>query len=411
MKPFLSILIPTRNRAAYLKYAIQSAINIRAEDIEIIVSENHSSDSSLEVCNSFSDPRLKVIRPSSPVPMHENWEFLLKEARGEWVTFVGDDDAVMPHCVDHLRYLCKKYPQAEAILSPKAYYFWDGCQEVYGDSTVNISIKAGEKWRDSKKELKRCLNGVNDYRNLPEMYSGGFQRRTLINRVFRAQNGLYFRSVTPDAYSALMSVIFTYQFLETGVPMVWVGTSPHRNLESDQFSHKDRKADFWGMHSEDSLTINRSLGDLEQFTFPLVFFEAYISAFPLTSYSELSLEKVRSLFLDAVKEFRRHGNEAAVEKLASNLGFSIPSSRDLGSTVTRLCDYFFRRVGRIFRLAKGYALAKIGREAFAPIYSYRSTSQQTHPDILSCDSLISEGYEQWLKKNRIQQTKGSRAEI
>ena len=390
MNPFLSILIPTRNRAAYLKYAIQSAVNLRAQDIEIVVSENHSSDNSLEVCSSFDDARLRIIRPSSPLPMHENWELLLQEARGDWITFVGDDDAVMPHCVDHLRYICGKHPQAEAILSPKAYYFWDGCQEVYGAATASFSFKTGEQWRDSKKQLNRCLKGKEDYRNLPQMYSGGFQRRTLVNRVLRAQNGLYFRSVTPDAYSALMAAIFTYRYLEIGIPMVWGGTSPHRELKSGQLSHKDRKADFWGLHSEDSLTINRNLGNLEYFTIPLVFFEAYISAFPLTPYSELSIEKVRSLYLDAVRKFRKNGNEEAISKLAYDLGFVIPSRNLFHYILDILNSLVTGWATRVFFHAKGYLLKLIGKEPFTPVINYRSESRQAHPNILACDSLLSE---------------------
>lgn len=391
MPPFLSILIPTRNRAAYLKYAIQSALNIPADDIEIIVSENFSSDNSLEVCNSFSDPRLKVIRPESPLPMHENWELLLRESRGEWVTFVGDDDAVMKHCVSHLKYLCDKYPRAEAVVSSKAYYFWDGTQKAYGGQSASFIFTLGAVWRDSKKQLQQCLDGILDYRSLPQMYSGGFQRRSLINRIFRAQNGQYFRSVTPDAYSALMAGIFTYRYLETGVPMVWGGTSPHRALQSVQDSHKDRKKDFFGMHCEESLTLNKTLGDFEFFTMPLVFYESYISAFPLTPYSELSMDRVRSFYLGAVIKFRTEGNEVAIERLAEELGFQVPSRM----------SYFYRRIvgklSRIFKRIRAFRFTKGSGKLTRVVDNYSSHSHQDHPDILSCDSLLARSYMHWLE--------------
>lgn len=400
MNPFLSILIPTRNRAAYLKYAIQSAINIPAEDIEIIVSENFSSDNSLEVCNSFSDSRLKVIRPVSPLPMHENWELLLKESRGEWVTFVGDDDAVMPHCIDHLKYLWNKYPQAEAIVSPKAYYFWEGCQEVYGTTSASFSFELGERWRDSKKQLQLCLDGDIDYRDLPQLYSGGFQRRSLINRVFRAQSGQYFRSVTPDAYSALMASIFTYRYLETGVPTIWGGSSPHLAMKSGQNSYKDRKADFFEMHNEDTLTINKTLGDLEVFSMPLVFYEAYISAFPLTPYSELSMDKVRSLYLDAVTKFRSKGNEAAVKKLAEDFGFDVPTHKKNFSSISHFYRRIVGKIARAYMHTKGCFYKKNRKAPSTLVVSYSSNSHRAHPNILSCDSLLFESYAQWLKMNK-----------
>lgn len=296
-KPLLSILIPTRNRAEYLNYAIQSALNVRSDKIEIIVSENHSNDKSWEICNSFADSRLRICKPEKPLPMHENWEFLLKQSSGEWVTFIGDDDAVLPHCFDHLLYLTNKYPHAEAIVSPRAYYFWDGCQKEYGLTSVSYSFSTIEKWQDSKEKLDKTLSGEIDYICLPQMYSGGFHRRSLINRVFRAQNGIYFKSVIPDAYAALMASVHTYRYLETGVPMTWVGTSPHKMISSDKGKAKDRNADFFDMHNEDTLTIHRALGSLHEATFPLYFFEAYISAFPTTSYTMLSKKKLNSYFL------------------------------------------------------------------------------------------------------------------
>jgi glycosyltransferase involved in cell wall biosynthesis len=399
MKPFLSILIPTRNRCEYLKYTIQSAINLPSNEIEIIVSENFSLDASLDVCNSFSDGRLSVVRPTKPLSMHENFEFLLKQSSGEWVIFVGDDDAVMPHCMEHLKYLCNKYPQAEAILSPRAYYFWDGCQEEYGAVSADFAFNLGEQWKDSKKQLQLCLNGNLDYINLPQMYSGGFHRRSLINRVLRAQNGQYFKSVTPDAYTALMACIFTYRYLETGVPMTWVGSSPHQALKAGKSSSKDRDADFFKMHSGDSLTINKTLGDLKVFTFTLVFYEAFISAFPLTPYSELSRDKVRSLYLDAVMKLRSRGDEAAVTKLAGELGFDVPPRNSVYLFLLNFYKRIMRKLVREFTCTKNHFFTKIRKAPFTPVFKYTSHSHQDHPDILACDSLLSEGYSKWIKIN------------
>jgi len=387
--PLLSILIPTRNRAKYLKYAIQSALNVPSDKIEIIVSENYSSDNSWDVCNSFSDLRLRVCRPDKPLPMHENWEFLLQESCGEWVIFIGDDDAIMPHCVEHLLYLTSKYPHAEAIVSPRAYYFWDGCQQIYGQTAVSYSFKTGEKWQDSKKKLDKALTGELDYICLPQMYSGGFHRRSLINRVLRTQNGIYFKSVTPDAYTALMACVHTYRYLETGIPMTWVGNSPHCEISQDKQA-KDRKADFFGMHDEDSLTMHNALGSLEEATFSLYFFEAYISAFPVTSYTLLSMQKVEELFYDAVHKLRKAGNESAAIKLGQDLGFDLPKSNliiFLIGSVKRIKE----KIVRIFMRC-----LKSSCELNVKICKYYSQSHQDHPDILSCDNLLRNAYEQFV---------------
>lgn len=315
--PLLSILIPTRNRAKYLKYAIQSAINIASPSIEIIVSENYGADDGWHVANSFLDPRLTVLRPPSALPMHAHFEFLLSKASGKWITFVGDDDALMAHCVDYLAYLDFRYPDAEAIVSPRAYYYWKHAYSPSEDSRCRFNFSHHEIWRDSKKELARCLKGEINYPSLPQLYSGGFHRRSLVQRVIRLQGGHYFRSVTPDAYSAVMATLHTYRYLEVGVPMTWVGSSPSSSVAA---SAKSREKDFFGMHT-DSFSMNFSLGK-EWHTWPLImhFFEAYISAVPYVDCTALSWDHIRRIYRLAAKQLILCGKECAATELALSLG-------------------------------------------------------------------------------------------
>jgi len=388
-RPVLSVLIPTRNRAGYLPFAIQSALNVPSPEIEIVVSENHSDDGSWEVCQRFSDTRLRVIRPPRPLAMHDHWEWLLSQATGQWVTFIGDDDAVMPHCVEHLKFLASRFPQAEAIVTPRAYFFWPGCEKTYGDVVVDASFKEEYSWVDSKRELRAALRGKTPYISLPQLYSGGVQRRSLINRVRMLQGGTYFRSVTPDAYSALMSCIHTYRYLRSGIPITWVGTSPDRQMSDDRAVTKDRERDFFDLLSEDSLISHPALGDLKNGTFLLCLFEAYISAFPTTSPDMLSMGNVRSMFHRCVKELRSAGREDAAQRLARDLGFSLPRNTFLK---------FSPRVVKLIALLQARLRKTIRRMRFAEpatvIHRVHSTSRGPFPDILSCDRRIAETYRQ-----------------
>jgi hypothetical protein len=340
--------------------------------------------------------------------MHENWEFLLSKSRGEWIIFIGDDDGVMQHCVDHLRYLTDRYPQAEAIVSPRAYYFWNGCQTEYGSAAVAFEFGAGEVWQDTKEQMKRCLRGEINYLRLPQMYSGGFHRRSMVNRVLLAQDGTYFKSVTPDAYSAAMACVHTFRYLETRLPMTWVGTSPHRGSIKGAEHGKDRVADFYGMHYEHARTINQSLGDLKKYTFSLVFFEALISAYPVNPYTELSVQCIRKMYLEAVDHFRRVGDDDAVAKLASDLGFEIPPVAEACENREGLAVEFYRRIRNgLARRLRVLAARKTGlstKESVAKtsttIYRYESQSHDDHPNILSCDSMIRDAYMKWKAQSK-----------
>lgn len=399
--PLLSILIPTRNRARYLPYAIQSAINLHCDDIEIIVSENYGSDDGWQIARSFADPRLKVLRPDQPLPMHENFEFLLKQATGRWITFIGDDDAVMPHCADYLRYLESKYPDAEAIVTPRAYYFWEAAYAVSEKPKCSFSFRHIEKWRDSKKRLRQCIDGKIDYIFLPQMYSGGFHRRSLVQRVIRLQGGIYFRSVTPDAYSAVMAVIHTYRYLEVGVPVAWVGTSPHSvsNIDLAKVG-KDRWKDFYGMHSDDTLSMNPCLGKCySKWPFILYFYEAYIAAAPFVNLSELSIERVNRIYLRSASQLLLRGDRQAGIELARSLGIA-PFGHLLVS-LSAFSIIWRRGCGKIIRLIfsflefVAFLILQLvtGRNKYIRVIAYASQGDECL-NILSTDARLKKAFEE-----------------
>ncbi len=313
MRPLLSILIPTRNRSHYLKYAVESALAISDADIEVIASNNMSDDDTLQVLKNFSDQRLRFFSTESVIPMHSNFELLLKEARGDWIYFLGDDDAMMPYAADHIRRLSEKYPACEAVVSARALYFWKGCMESNPPFVLSVGLSAEEEWVDSKKLLSNLLNATQHYFVAPQHYSGGVHRRSLINRVLRSQNGVFYKSVTPDAYSAVMGCLHTSRFLRTGLPLAWIGTSDTKQSKTK----KDRNNDFYGLISDEQLGIHMAVGSLKPFTLPLVFYEAYLSAIPTASASELNHRRITLMAADAVHTFLKNGLVAELNTLLS----------------------------------------------------------------------------------------------
>lgn len=57
-----SILIPTRNRVEYLKYALDSALSQTFKDLEVVVSDNASEDNTRQLVESIGEPRIKYVR-------------------------------------------------------------------------------------------------------------------------------------------------------------------------------------------------------------------------------------------------------------------------------------------------------------------------------------------------------------
>lgn len=90
----VSIIIPTYNRAVYLEAAISSALAQDYKDLEVLVSDNASTDNTELVVKAFGyDPRVKYFKNSENIGMVRNWHKAVFEyANGDWFLILSDDD-------------------------------------------------------------------------------------------------------------------------------------------------------------------------------------------------------------------------------------------------------------------------------------------------------------------------------
>ncbi|MEH1981529.1 MAG: glycosyltransferase family 2 protein [Nostoc sp.] len=91
-QPLVSVIIPTYNRPEYLKQAIASAIKQTYQNIEIIISDNCSSENPQELVESFGDSRIRFWRHQQNVGMLANQLHGFKMAQGKYVASLHDDD-------------------------------------------------------------------------------------------------------------------------------------------------------------------------------------------------------------------------------------------------------------------------------------------------------------------------------
>lgn len=97
-QPLITIGIPTYNRAARLKRAIDSALAQDYEQIELVVSDNASTDETQAVClaASAADHRIRYLRQPINRGMTANLNEVLDQARGEFFMWLADDDWLDP---------------------------------------------------------------------------------------------------------------------------------------------------------------------------------------------------------------------------------------------------------------------------------------------------------------------------
>lgn len=100
MNPLVSICIPTYNREDSICDALNCAVNQTYKNIEILVSDNCSTDNTVNLVKKIKDPRIKLVVHKKNLGMVPNWNFCIQKAKGKYVKFLHSDDLIDPNCVE-----------------------------------------------------------------------------------------------------------------------------------------------------------------------------------------------------------------------------------------------------------------------------------------------------------------------
>ncbi|WOK17707.1 glycosyltransferase family 2 protein [Rhodopseudomonas sp. BAL398] len=95
-RPFVTIAIPTFNRAHLLSDCVRAALAQTYPHFEVLVSDNASEDHTQDVLATFNDKRLRIIRQPRNIGLLPNWNACLAAARGDYIVCVSDDDRLAP---------------------------------------------------------------------------------------------------------------------------------------------------------------------------------------------------------------------------------------------------------------------------------------------------------------------------
>lgn len=100
MTPSVTVCIPTHNGAAHVEAAIASVLAQTLTDIEVLVSDDASTDDTLARVARFDDPRVRVLAPPPERGAAANFNHVVAHARGRNVKVMGQDDLLRPSCLE-----------------------------------------------------------------------------------------------------------------------------------------------------------------------------------------------------------------------------------------------------------------------------------------------------------------------
>ena len=221
-RPDVSIIIPTRERAATFVHCLRTVTDQTYASLEIIVSDNASTDVTQSIVAENADPRIRYVNPGKRLNMSANWEFALSHARGDWIGFVGDDDGMLPGGVEAMLAIAGRGATRLVRCRP-CDYLWPQLTGTR-DGRLVVPTGRGETLGSGRDALEQLMAGEIAYTRLPTVYSGGFAHTELI-AAGRSPDGRFFHSRIPDLYSAVRLTALGVPYMFSEIPFAINGIS------------------------------------------------------------------------------------------------------------------------------------------------------------------------------------------
>ena len=100
--PMVSIGLPVFNGENFLEDAVRSILAQSHDDLELIVSDNASSDRTPEIVRDYEciDPRVRVFTQPRNIGPAANFNWVLNEAKGKLFKWAAHDDVLAPECLE-----------------------------------------------------------------------------------------------------------------------------------------------------------------------------------------------------------------------------------------------------------------------------------------------------------------------
>lgn len=226
-----TVLLPTRNRIEYLRYAVESVRRQDYDDWEIVISDNFSDDDIAGYAESLGDSRVRYTRTESMIPVTANWNNALSLATGDYVLMLGDDDGLVPGCFQSLRNLIGSFENSDLVFFNAYQFAYPGVVPEYPRGYLMQSPRVGFfQGLAAPRVLERpeALAVVRQSMRLQLPVSYNMQHllvsRGLVNRM--QQHGPFYQSPYPDYYAANALLLLADKPVISPELLTIIGISP-----------------------------------------------------------------------------------------------------------------------------------------------------------------------------------------
>lgn len=235
--PFLSIVIPEKDRYKYLLPLVKLIDSFNLPDTEIVIDDN-SDDNRPWIDfidkNEINTP-IVYNYVKNQISVRQNYENGIRHSNGDYLCFLGDDDAVMPNILE-----CALWMKRNGIDSLRQKYEitykWPSYSDIQKEGMLGATLSynrcnSSVEVVDAKKAAKDVVvSGFSSLGHCPCFYHGIVARKTL-DKLYEI-GGSYIPGPSPDMANALALSFVVEKFCITDIPFVISGGSEYQGGRS-----------------------------------------------------------------------------------------------------------------------------------------------------------------------------------
>lgn len=241
--PLFTVIIPTENRAEYLHHTLRTCMLQNYENLEVLVSDDGSTDNTREVVEDASrrDSRIRYITPGARVGMLDNFEYALRQVKPGFVIALGGDDGLLPDGIAGMNEVLRDTGM-DLLSWPAPVYSYPNVKGL-PNGTLYLFHRRESKIIDSHEYLCRQAKNLSYIHDIegPMFYGKGVVSTTLIDKVRkRTPGGKFYSCPTPDGYSGIVLAGEVSHYAFSGKPFSIYGLSP--NSQGLAYLSNDKKA-------------------------------------------------------------------------------------------------------------------------------------------------------------------------
>jgi glycosyltransferase involved in cell wall biosynthesis len=249
-EPFISVVIPTRNRAHLVRHAIESVLWQDFDDYELIVSDNCSEDGTAETVREVGGDRLRYVRPDKSLSMPDHWEFALDQARGRFVAYLCDDDAWAPGALTRAAGLLASSGTRLVCLYSGLYHAPNWLDPKLRNVATFARFTGEVREHQSSDTIRWLYGSCRVVFEAPRMLNSFCHRETLMS-VRRAAGRIFL--LCPDYSFAVMALTAMPSWLYVDEPLHLQGVFPEGIGSTQVFNRGEPAREYAREFKEDEL--------------------------------------------------------------------------------------------------------------------------------------------------------------